>query len=235
MVEEPEKSTGAGLMNCSGLVKKLESAFKNESDPQKAIPMEAYMRNQFKFYGINGPVRVSITKPVLKEMLKLRCDPEEFISNCWDKPQREWQYTAQEYALLAVKFPLENQMGMYDQMITRKSWWDTVDFIAVKLSGTYLKSYPDKITSALKRWNQSGNIWLQRTSILFQLKYKEATDEKVLFSQCKKYASSDEFFLRKAIGWALREYSKTNPRSVSDFIKSCKLSKLSVREASKYL
>jgi 3-methyladenine DNA glycosylase AlkD len=120
-------------------------------------------------------------------------------------------------------------------MITNKSWWDTVDFIATKLVGTYLVLYPCERKNYVNKWINSGNIWLQRTAILFQLKYKEQTDFELLTYIIRQLNHTDEFFINKAIGWALREYSKTNPVKVKEFIDSVQLSNLSIKEGSKYL
>ena len=116
-------------------------------------------------------------------------------------------------------------------MVTHNSWWDTVDIIAVKLIGEYFKKYPEEIKPAVKRWLDSRNIWLQRCAILFQLHYKKAIDTEMLTQVIHSLLGSKEFFINKAIGWILREYGKTNPEWVLDFVDKTELHPLSKREA----
>ena len=120
---------------------------------------------------------------------------------------------------------------MLEFIITNKSWWDTVDFIASHLVGNYFKKYPDKIEEYINKWMLSKNIWLQRTALLFQLKYKVALNPVLLENIIKQFLYSKEFFINKAIGWILREYSKTNPQWVINFVKKYPLHNLSKREA----
>ena len=120
-------------------------------------------------------------------------------------------------------------------MIVNKSWWDTVDYIAVKLVGKHFENFPELIPKHIKTWNSSGNLWLNRTAILFQLQYKKKTDINLLFDIIEKQAGSREFFIQKAIGWVLREYSKTDENAVRKFVMQTNLSSLSKREALKWL
>jgi 3-methyladenine DNA glycosylase AlkD len=120
-------------------------------------------------------------------------------------------------------------------LITTKSWWDTVDAIANHNVGQLLRQYPDSRDRTLTPWRQSENIWLRRTAILFQLSYKTATDADLLFAIATENRESSEFFIQKAIGWALREYSKTAPDAVQTFVATAELAPLSQREALKWL
>lgn len=120
-------------------------------------------------------------------------------------------------------------------MITHKSWWDTIDFIASNLVGAYFKHFPEVKVNTIKKWLASENIWKQRTALLFQLKYKDQLDTSLLKYIIISLLGSDEFFINKAIGWILREYSKTNPEWVLSFTAENKLDKLSQREALKWL
>jgi len=126
-------------------------------------------------------------------------------------------------------------MPLLEKLITSKSWWDTVDTIAPHPVGKVAKETPSIVDDIIEGWSQSDNLWLCRSAILFQLRYKEETDETALYRYILANAESTEFFIQKAIGWALREYSKTNPSSVRKFIESHTLSKLSIREGSKYI
>lgn len=129
----------------------------------------------------------------------------------------------------------EEIIDLYIYMIVNKSWWDTVDYIAANLVGSYLNQFPDRIIELSSEWMDSNNMWLQRTSLLFQLKYKSASDTELMHNYISKLAVSKEFFLRKAIGWVLREYSKTNAEFVIDYVKKYPMSGLSQREALKWL
>jgi len=122
-------------------------------------------------------------------------------------------------------------MSLFEYMVTHKSWWDTIDFIAVKLMGAYFKMYPEEIEVYIEKWLKSNNIWLQRCALLFQLKYKEGLDTNLLKYVINSLLGSKEFFINKAIGWVLREYSRTNPKWVREFVDKTELNPLSRREA----
>lgn len=206
------------------------------ADPEKAKDMKAYMRNQFEFFGIPRPQRQLVNKDLLKQFDQLSMpDKKKTVKALWKAPQRELQYFAMEAISRKSKDWPEDIHGLFDYMLLNKSWWDTVDFIAAKCCGDYLKLFPEMKAKKLKDWTSSKDFWMHRTALLFQLKYKSRTDEKLLFRLCEKYARESEFFMRKAIGWVLREYSKTKPKAVAAFIQSTQLSPLSVKEGSKYL
>jgi 3-methyladenine DNA glycosylase AlkD len=131
------------------------------------------------------------------------------------------------------KFP-RDAIQFLEKLLTTKSWWDSVDSIA-PLAGEMARKYPELIDETMNHWSVDDNFWLRRSAILFQLKYKQQTNEDLLYDYIVKNADSKEFFIQKAIGWALREYSKTNPESVKAFIEGNHLAPLSIREGSKYL
>jgi 3-methyladenine DNA glycosylase AlkD len=118
-------------------------------------------------------------------------------------------------------------------LIITNSWWDSVDFLAKYLLGNYLLQFPEETDSVILKFSNSENMWLNRSAILFQLGYKEKTNFDVLKSVCEKHKTSTEFFIQKAIGWALREYAKTNPETVRNFVSNFNLKKLSEKEALK--
>lgn len=122
-----------------------------------------------------------------------------------------------------------------EKLITTKSWWDTVDVLAPHPVGKIAQETPSVIDERIEGWAYGDHLWLRRSSILYQLRYKEETDKTRLYRYIVANAESQEFFIQKAIGWALREYSKTNPQSVREFINENKLPKLSIREGSKYI
>lgn len=214
----------------------LKTEFGNAADPVLAVGMKNYMRSKFEYYGIKAPVRDSIIASFLKgNPAKSIENHAQAICYCWEQPQREWQYTGM---LIFSKFAAkadDRYLEIAEYMIIKKSWWDTVDFIASNIVGAYLKKNPGQIETWINRWMNSENMWLQRVCLLFQLKYGSNTDTELLFSLCKQLAGHQDFFIRKAIGWALRQYSKTNPAEVITFVNSHKLSPLSVKEAMKVI
>jgi 3-methyladenine DNA glycosylase AlkD len=212
--------------------KQIIRVFKEAQNARNAIPMKAYMKNKFEYLGIKTPERRELSKPFLtKASLPAVDDLWQIIMELWEQPEREYQYFAQGLCAKYLHYVKKDWIDHYKSLIIHKSWWDTVDFIAATLVGSYFKKFPEMIPSVTGRWMQSGNIWLQRSCILFQLKYKKDTDTTLLTSFIKPLASSKEFFIAKAIGWALREYSKTNPDWVLNFVENNTLQPLSKREA----
>ena len=210
----------------------LEIEFAQHANPRIALEQKAYMRNQFAYYGIKATERREIQKPFfVKEFLPKKDKLDQIVIALWEKPQRDYQYFSQELAFKYVKQLAEKDIELYEYMVTHKSWWDTVDFIAAKLIGEYFKNFPEQRDAYVKKWISSNNIWLQRSALLFQLKYKENLDTALLSSIINSLLGSKEFFINKAIGWILREYSKTNPTWVKDFAKKTALSSLSKKEA----
>ncbi len=212
----------------------LELQLIHHADSKRVDGMKAYMRDQFDFYGIAMTERRKICKTFIKENpLSSIAEVEKLVRYAWEKPQREWQYFAIELLAHYKKQWKESTIKIIEYCITNKSWWDTVDAMADEWAGVYFKIFPEQIPVIAGRWNRGENIWLQRTSLLFQKKYKSETDTKLLSGYIKHLATSEEFFIRKAIGWILREYAKTNPAWVKDFVDKYKLSPLSKREAIK--
>ena len=217
-------------------VQVLKTELSENADEAKAVQMERYMKNKFDFFGIKAPER----KEIFKKFWKEKGVPEgetlkDVVINCFLLPQREFQYFAMETFDKRVQKAKQDGIDIIEHMILNKSWWDTVDFVAANSAGTFFKKYPDLIETITGRWIESDSIWLKRSAILFQLKYKKETDTDLLFTYIKKIAGSKEFFLQKGIGWCLREYSKTNPEAVMEFIEANELAPLSKREGMKII
>ncbi|AHV97241.1 DNA alkylation repair protein [Paenibacillus sabinae] len=212
-------------------LKQLVRELENAQDPEAAATMSAYMRDQFPYLGVRTPVRRQLLKAFLKEHPPVK----EWVPLLWEKPEREYQYCGVDIAESLRKKLEPSDIGMIEACIVSRSWWDTVDLLAANAAGFLLRKYPELKTEYAEKWLQSDNMWLNRTAILFQLHYKEATDEALLYRYIREHASSGEFFIQKAIGWALREYSKTNPASVTAFIEQEELKPLSRREGLKWL
>ncbi|MEA1962028.1 MAG: DNA alkylation repair protein [Bacillota bacterium] len=185
--------------------------------------------------GIQKPARTGIQKGFLKSISTSQMIDWEFVMLLWNLPEREFQYLALDYLVLMKKKFQKEEFENLKQLIVSKSWWDTVDLIASNLVATICTTYPELIDTDVLTWADSENLWLRRTAILFQLKYKQATDTELLARIILKNNHSKEFFINKAVGWALREYSKTNREWVKAFIDKLLLQALSVREGSKYL
>jgi 3-methyladenine DNA glycosylase AlkD len=212
-------------------VKNLEIEFKKNADKTNANGQKAYMRHQFEFYGLKAAKRREIQKPFLiKGNLPEKSELEDIIKALWTKPQRDFQYVGQELVFKYIKQFEKKDIELLEFMVIHKSWWDTVDYIAANLVGAYFKIYPKKIKNTISKWLVSNNIWLQRSALLFQLKYKEELDTVLLSNIITHLLGSKEFFINKAIGWILREYSKTNPAWVLEFTKTTNLDQLSKRE-----
>lgn len=208
--------------------------FYNNRNEENAVPMAKYMKNQFPFLGLKKPDRTALSKGFLNEKKKDKEIDWDFIFRCYELPEREFQYLAIDYMSKVANLFQPDDMKKIEKLITKKSWWDTVDAIS-PIVGHIAMKYPEIKETILTKWMESDNIWLKRVSILFQLKYKDKTDTEFLKKAILKNANTNEFFINKAIGWALREYSKTNKEWVRSFIENNKLSKLSVREGSKYI
>ncbi|WNS75348.1 DNA alkylation repair protein [Bacillus sp. DTU_2020_1000418_1_SI_GHA_SEK_038] len=218
------------------MIELLVELFEQNRDLEKAGPMEAYMKNHFSFLGIKSPDRKGLVRQFFQEsgLLKQEFQPE-FVLALWEKEEREYQYAAMDYIERSLKKLDKQHLSLMEQLITTKSWWDTVDLLASKAVGTIAEKYPEVIAETIEGWAFGDHLWLRRTAILFQLKYKGQTDKDLLYRCIEQNKDSKEFFIQKAIGWALREYSKTNPESVKGFIESTSLASLSVREGSKYI
>lgn len=216
----------------SSYTKQVIKVFELHEDATKAAPMLKYMKGKFAYYGINSPTRKEISKPLLtRENLPDIVDVPTVVQELWDEPQRELQYFALELLLKYARYSPSSWIDLYEKLITQKSWWDSVDGLAASHLGGHFKKYPEQITDYTDKWMDSGNMWLQRTCLIFQLKYRDQTDFELMKSFIIPLAAEKEFFIRKAIGWALRQYTRTNPQLVIDFVSAQPLSNLSKKEA----
>ncbi len=213
----------------------LFEAYYAKADKEKAADMAAYLKNQFAFLGIQKPQRAELSREILKQKKKDKTADWDFIFLMFDQPEREFQYLAVDYLIAAKGLLTADDLIHVEKLIVTKSWWDTVDLIASTVVGDICARHPEAKETVVAGWIHSDNMWLKRVSILFQLKYKDKTDTAFLSRAIQSNCGTKEFFLNKAIGWALREYSKTNPEWVRDFLAENKLSTLSVKEASKYI
>lgn len=210
--------------------------FELHEDPIKAAPMAKYMKGKYAYFGINSPTRKEISKPLLvKSNLPNIAEVPKVVRELWDQPQREFVYFAQEFLQKYAKASPAHWIDLYEELIITKSWWDSVDGLAASHVGAHFKKYPEQIKDYTEKWMASGNMWLQRTCLIFQLKYRDQTDFELMKSFIIPLSDSKEFFIRKAIGWALRQYTRTNPDAVIDFVAEQPMSNLSQREALRLL
>ena len=220
----------------SEFVDSLEVEFRSAVNNEIMIQQKAYMKGQFEYFGIKSPLRNELSKPFLnKAYLPAKEDLNNLIRELWEKPQRDFQYFAQTLCQKYVKTLEEKDLELFEYMIITKSWWDTIDFIASNLVGPLFTKFPHLRDKTIKKWMASNNIWLQRTCLLFQLKYKDQVDRDLLSKLILELTGGKEFFINKAIGWSLRSYSRVDPEWVKEFVHNNELSNLSKREALKLI
>lgn len=214
----------------------LRTAFELLGDEQIAAEQSRYMKRLFPFFGLKTPERNAIVKGYIKEHGLPPFDKlEEVLKACYKQPEREFHYTAVHLASLYMKKHVKEMIPLMEYLITNNSWWDTVDGTSSACVRPLFKQHPELLDKLSLKWVKSYNMWLQRSAIIAQLGFRSDTNEKVLFRNIKALNGGNEFFINKAIGWALREYSKTYPKQVINFIAENKLHSLAVREGSKYL
>ena len=214
----------------------LLKEFKNNANEEKALAMAKYMKYHFAYYGIRSPEVKAIALKFYKENGKPSVEEyQKIVKELWKLPERENQYFAQELCLKMKSNWLESDIKLFERMIINKSWWDTVDFIASNLVGNYFIKFPTRKIQIIDSFTRHDNMWLNRVAILFQLKYKKETDTDILAKSTLYHINHPDFFIRKAIGWALREYAKTNANWVANFVDTHKFSNLTKREALKHI
>ena len=217
-------------MNVEELVKELKAV----ANPDDAVAMKAYMKNKFEFLGVKTPARRKLVKAFFKQQTDSAID-WNFINEAWKNPYRELQYAALDYLESRKKLLTPSDLPRLKKLAQTKSWWDTIDFLD-RLVGSIIARFPETKATILS-WSCDEDIWLRRLAIDHQLLRKEETDTELLEKILANNLGQTEFFINKAIGWALRDYSKTNPDWVKDFIERYRveMAALSIREGSKYL
>lgn len=200
-----------------------------------AVSMERYMQDKFRFLGVRGATRTEIYKKYFLDARKTKVIDWDFVERCWNKEEREFQYAAVYYLRAVQKFLKRDDISRLKYLIVTKSWWDTVDLLAKVVGSLVIRI--EGYNKTMLEWSKDSNIWLRRVAILYQLSLKEKVDEKVLDEILENNLGDNEFFINKAVGWALRDYSKFNPEWVAKFIEKNRenMANLSLREASKYL
>lgn len=211
----------------------LEVDFQKVSNSELAITMENYMKNNFKFLGIKTEKRRTVFKSIYEQnKIEVKSSFRTIAWKLFQMKEREFHQVAIDLLIkeLNKNYALEDIL-LIEKLIITNSWWDSVDTIAKYLLGGYLLQFPTETLNTIERFSNSENMWLNRSAILFQLGYKEKTNFEILKSECEKHKYSNEFFIQKAIGWALRDYSRFNPNGVRTYVNSTDLKSLSRREA----
>ncbi len=215
---------------------KVQIAFQKAANTDKASAMEAYMKYQFQYLGIQKPIRAELTRSLFNQFNKPTLETcEELVPMLWDLPIREYHYFAMECLFHQRKQFNEHHLVLFEELMLKHSWWDTIDFISPVLTASVCQKYPELLSPTALRWNYNSNFWLQRASILIQLKYKKETNIELQFQLIQNRMNEKKFFIRKAIGWSLRELAKSFPKKVVLFVENNPISNLSRREALKHL
>ncbi|WP_329032013.1 DNA alkylation repair protein [Streptomyces sp. NBC_01725] len=216
---------------------RLVVGYATAADPVRAERSAAYLKGVAPFLGIPAPQRRALSRQVLDALP--RPDERDCVAialRCWELPEREYQYFAVDYLRRHVGRLSSGFLPVVRHLVSTVSWWDTVDALAAHLAGG-LVAADCALAAEMDTWIADENMWIARTALLHQLTYKDATDTERLFGYCLRQSGHPDFFIRKAIGWCLREYAKTDPAAVRDFVEGARdrLSPLSVREALKNL
>lgn len=233
--ETLESAPRLRLNQCVDFVQRELTAGAN---PEKAAGMQAYLKTDMPFYGVQKPARARIFRRLEKEFAPR--DHREYVdlaTTLWELPHREEKYLAQDVATAFRQFIVPESLPLYRRFIVEGAWWDFVDETATHMVRELILDRPNAIWPTVDSWNVAEDMWLRRASIICQVGAKERTDADRLFRFCSARMGEKDFFIRKAIGWALREYAKTEPAAVAEFVVEHRsgLSGLSYREATKHI
>ncbi len=218
-------------------IAQLEIGFDSIKDSQRAFKMSQYMKNKFEFFGIASQPRKEVYLNWKKELPKKMSSEDKWnlIYELWTKEEREFQYAAVDWLNSWNKSDFsESDFTHIKFLISNKSWWDTVDLIASNYLGKLAQLYADRILDVIEEWSEDECFWLHRATIIYQLKYRDKVDLETLSKQIIRFKSNKEFFIQKAIGWALREVAKSNVEWVINFVETNAIIGLSKREALKH-
>ncbi|MEU0289066.1 DNA alkylation repair protein [Streptomyces sp. NPDC006147] len=217
------------------VLERLTAAYAPAADPARADAMRAYMKDVAPFLGLPTPARRALSRTVEAGLPRpSEADCTAVALRCWDLPEREYHYFAVDYLRAHVRRCSSGFLPVTRHLVTTVPWWDTVDLLAAHVVGALVAADP-ALTAEMDRWSVDDDLWLVRTALLHQLRYKEHTDAERLFGYCLRQCGHPDFFVRKAIGWSLREYARTDPDAVRAFLarEGDRFAPLSVREARK--
>ena len=223
------------------LISAAREALAEQANPEKAVAMQAYMKSPMPFLGVQSPQQARVFRQVFAAHPLATSDEwRDTVLTLW----REARFREERYAAIALSgdrryaaFQTLDALPIYEEMVVTGAWWDVVDDIAIHRVGNLFRHYPAPMREIMLAWSRDSDLWKRRTAILSQNTAKAATDESLLYACITPNLGDHDFFIRKAIGWALREYAKTNPASVRRYVHEhdAALSPLSRREALKHL
>ncbi|MFK4541568.1 3-methyladenine DNA glycosylase AlkD [Streptomyces tendae] len=215
------------------VLERLTAEYPAAADSERAAGMRAYMKDVAPFLGLTSPVRRSLARTVLTGVPRPdESDCAAVALRCWRLPEREYHYFAVDYLRRHVTHCSSGFLPVVRHLLTTVPWWDTVDLLAAHVVGGLVTADPG-LTRDMDAWIEDEDLWLVRAALLHQLRRKEHTDTDRLFGYCVRQSGHGDFFVRKAVGWCLREYAKTDPDAVRAFVAEhrTRLAPLSVREA----
>jgi 3-methyladenine DNA glycosylase AlkD len=213
-------------------IAQLVKEFEEARNPEIAVGMKRYMKNRFEFLGLQKPVRSRLQKQFIDELKRSSWQEiESAVNALWKLPYREYKYVAMDL-LLATKRKWGNDaFDFFLSLIKIDSWWDTVDLLAARMVGGVVSKEPEAYRTTLLEMAGSEDLWIRRTALIHQLFFKEKTDTGLFESVYLKCRQDTDFFIRKAIGWALRQYSATDPVFVRKFVEKHAIDGLAGKEA----
>ena len=216
----------------------VQTALAEQANPEKAAGMQGYMKTDMAFYGVQKPGRTPIVRHLVENFApSTRVDYEKLVLALWRLPHREEKYIAQGVAVKQRQFMVPASLPLYRRFVVEGAWWDFVDEASTHMICELVRGHPAKVWPKIDTWIAHNDMWLRRLAIICQIGAKNDTDPDRLFSFCEQRAFEKEFFIRKAIGWAFREYAKTDEEAVAWFVIEHReeLSGLSYREATKHI
>lgn len=225
-------------MDTQALVAFVESELAAIGDAERATQMAAYMKTDMPFFGVQSKPRRAVFKEAkVRFPVEGPDDYVDAVEALWDRPHRETKYVGIDYATAHKSHCVIENIDLYERLIVEGAWWDFVDVVAAHLVGGVLRNQRQALTPLMYEWVSDDDMWIRRSSIICQLRHKDETDENLLYGNCLARMHEKEFFIRKAIGWALRDYSWFEPESVRAFVLEHRtaMSGLTYREATKRL
>lgn len=225
------------------LADEVRRALAGRAEPSRAPAMQAYMKSAMPFLGVSAPTRAAALRPVLAgHRLPDEAALEDVVRRLWDQAtHREERYAA--IAVLRHRYysPMltPDRLGLLRHLIVTGAWWDLVDDVAAHLVGPVLLAHHEAVAPVVRQWAEDDDLWLRRTALICQILAREGTDrrllEHALLANLEASAHGSEFFIRKAVGWALRSYSETDPAWVTAFVDAhgAQMAGLSRREATR--
>lgn len=219
-------------------IQHLEELFEQYRNAKRAETAKAYMKGNFPFIGMRTELRRTTQKGWVDSLKHMedRSVRWEIIRALWNKEERDYHYVAIDYLnSWPKKYFSEADAANLEWMLGENSWWDSVDAIASNYLGRWARIYPEKARETFEKWRYNDSFWLQRSCLIYQLKYKDEADSAYLEDLIRQMNSNKEFFIQKAIGWSLRQLSKYKQEEVIRILANNPIKGLALREASKYL